>query len=192
MSDFPFSIPRRTGPAAAGGLPGFTPVIHTARWNTNSDQLGNRTIVGDDIIQNEGITPGTGTQGIAYGVSVPIVNGTPINTVGYFKVSEEMAGIYTFTVSVNATAFSSSSDDGPSIKIERFLLGREGGNGIAVLAANNVNRASQTDQHTFIHSVTTRLLPEEQFEYNWTVSFKLKGNNASNPGGWFSITKIAN
>jgi len=187
----PFDPPRPAA-AAAGGLPGFTPVIHTARWNTNSDQLGNRTIVGDDIVENQGITPGTGTQGIAYGVSVPIVNGTPINTVGYFKVSEEMAGIYTFTVSVNAIAYSSSSDNGPSIKIEKFLLGRAGGNGIKVLAANNLGNADQTDQRTFIHSVTTRLLPEEQFEYNWTVSFKLRGNNASNPGGWFSITKIAN
>ena len=194
MSDFPFSIPRRSGPAAAGGggLPGFTPVLHTGRWNTNSDQQGNRTIVGDDIIENEGITPGNGTQNIAYGVSVPIINGQPSNTIGYFKVSEEMAGIYTFTVCVNAIASSSNYDEGPSVKFSKFILVNGSGVGTPVLAANNTNRASQTDQHTFIFSVTTRLIPEQQLEYRWTTSFKLKGNNSSNPGGWFSIAKIAN
>ena len=178
------------GPAAAGGLPGFTPVLHTGRWTTNADQLGTRAIVPDTVVENEGITPGNGTQNVPYGVSA--TPSSQFGNISYFKVSEEMAGLYTFTISINAIAFSSTSDDGPSIKIERFLLGREGGNGIAVLAANNVNRASQTDQHTYIFSVTTRLIPEEQFEYKWTVNFKIKGNNSSNPGGWFSIAKIAN
>ena len=192
MSDFPFSIPRRTGPAAAGGLPGFTPVLHTGRWNTNSEQNGNKAIIPDDIIANEGITPGTGTQNIAYGVSVPIVNGVPQDNPGYFKVSEEMAGIYTFTVSVNAIADSASYDEGPAVQFSKFRLVNGSGVGTPVLAANNSNRASQTDQHTFIFSVTTRLLPEEELQYKWTTSFKLKGNNAPNPGGWFSIAKIAN
>ena len=183
----PFDPPRpRPAAAGGGGAAGFTPVLHTGRWDTNSDQLGTRGIIPNTVVENEGITPGNGTQNTPYGVS------TPNGNISYFKVSEEMAGIYTFTVSVNAIAFSSTSDDGPSIKIEKFLLGRAGGNSIPVLAANNTNRASQTDQRTFIHSVTTRLIPEEQFEYKWTINFKLKGNNANNPGGWMSITKIAN
>ena len=185
----PFDPPRpRPAGGGGGGAAGFTPVLHTGRWTSNSDQGGNKAIIPDTVIENEGITAGNGAQNIPYGVS------TPNGNISYFKVSEEMAGIYTFTVSVNATAFSSTSDDGPSVKIEKVLIGRQGptGNSIPVIAANNNNRASQTDQHTFIFSATSRLIPEEQFEYKWTVNFKLKGNNANNPGGWMSITKIAN
>ena len=172
--------------AAVAGLPGFTPVLHTGRWTTSGQQLGNRGIVPDTVVENEGITPGNGTQNIPYGVS------TPNGNISYFKVSEEMAGIYTFTVMLNATAYSSNYDEGPTVVFEKFLLGREGGNKINVITSNNSNRASQTDQRTFIFSVTTRLLPEEQMEYRWGTSFKLKGNNSSYPGAWFSITKVSN
>ena len=186
MSDFPFSIPRRTNPVAAGGAAGFTPVLHTGRWNTNSNQQGNRTIVGDDIIENIGITPGNGTQNIPYGVS------TPNDNVGYFKVSEEMSGIYTFTISINATASSATYDEGPSVHFSKFQLVNGSGVSVPVLAANNSNQADQTDQKTFLFSVTTRLEPEQRLDYRWVTSFKIKGNNTSNPGGWFSIAKIAN
>ena len=185
----PFDPPRPRPAGGGGGAAGFTAVLHTGRWNSNTDQNGNTAIVPDDVIENEGMTPGNGTQNVPYGVSATTNQG--FGNVGRLKVSEEMAGIYTFTVSVNAIADSASYDEGPSVQFERFLLGRAGGNAIPVLAANNTNRAHQTDQHTFIFSVTTRLLPEEELQYKWTTSFKLKGNNAPNPGGWFSIAKIA-
>ena len=82
----PFDPPRpRPAAAGGGGAAGFTPVLHTGRWTTNVTQIGNKAIVPDTIIENEGITAGAGTQNIAYGVSVPIINGQPINTVGYFS-----------------------------------------------------------------------------------------------------------
>ena len=173
--------------AAVAGLPGFTPVLHTGRWDSNSDQLGTRAIIPDDVVENEGITPGNGTQDIPYGVSKPNDNGS------LFKVSEEMAGIYTFTVQVNATAYSANYDHGPTVTFSKFLLGRAvGSNRINILNPSNKDGAtSQTQIYSFIFSATTRLEPEEQMEYKWGDSFFLQGGNASNPGGWFSITKIS-
>ena len=178
--------PRPAGGGGGGGAAGFTPVLHTGRWTSTIQQIGSRGIIPDTVVENEGITPGNGTQNIPYGKSEPSTN------VSYFKVSEEMAGVYTFTVMVSANAYSANTDEGPTVVFNRFLLGREGGNKINVITSNNSNRASQTDQRTFIFSVTTRLLPEEQMEFKWGNSFTLKGGNNSFPGAWMSITKVSN
>ena len=187
MSDFPFSIPRRSNPVAAGGAAGFTPVLHTGRWTSNSDQGGNKAIIPDDVVENEGITAGNGTQNIPYGVS------KPNDSIGYFKVSEEMAGIYTFTVSVNATAYASNYEQGPTVTFSKFKLVNGVGRRIEVYYASNKDGATtQSQRYSFIFSATTRLEPEEQMEYKWGNSFFLQGGNASNPGGRISIAKISN
>ena len=188
MSDFPFSIPRRTGPAAAaGGAAGFTPVLHAGVFTSAGQQIGSRAIIPDSVVENEGITPGNGTQNIPYGVS------TPNGSVSRFKVSEEMAGIYTITVQVTATAYSANYDHGPTVTFNKFLFGRAvGNNSIPILnTANQDGATDQTQRYTFIFSATTRLLPEEQFEYKWGDSFFIQGSSAANPGGYFSITKIS-
>ena len=182
----PFDPPRPRPAAAGGGAAGFTPVLHTGRFTTAGQQIGNRAIVPDDVVENEGITPGNGTQDIPYGVSKPNDNGS------LFKVSEEMAGIYTITVQVNATAYSANYDHGPTVTFSKFLLVNGVGRRINVLNPSNKDGAtSQTQIYSFIFSATTRLEPEEQMEYKWGDSFFLQGGNASNPGGWFSITKIS-
>ena len=182
MSDFPFSIPRRTsgsgGGGGGGGLPGFTPVLFTGKWTTAGQQLGTRGISPDTVVENEGVTAG-------YGKSDPNQFGSE------WKVSEEMAGIYTFTIQVNATAFSSSSLNGPTVAFEKFLLGRSPST-IDLLVTNVIGGVSETNQRSFTISLTTRLAPEEILRFKWGLNFTLKGGNASFPGAWMSIAKIAN
>ena len=185
----PFDPPRpRPSGGGGGGAAGFTPVLFTGGWNSNAQQLGLKAVIPDVIYSNEGITPGNGTQNIPYGYSNPTAG------VSYFKVSEEMAGIYTFTIMVVALAYNNEGDDdGPTVNFERFLLGRTpGNNSIPLIKPQNNNQAHVTDPKTFLFSVTTRLIAEEQMEFKWASAFALRGGNSSNPGGWMSITKVSN
>lgn len=183
----PFDPPRPRPAAAGGGAAGFTPVLHTGIFTTSGQQIGQRAIVPDSIAENEGITAGNGTQNIPYGVS------KPNDSIGYFKVSEEMAGIYTFTVSVNATAYASNYEQGPTVTFSKFKLVNGVGRRIEVYYASNKDGATtQSQRYSFIFSATTRLEPEEQMEYKWGNSFFLQGGNSSNPGGRISIVKISN
>ncbi len=183
----PFDPPRPRPAAAGGGAAGFTPVLHTGVFTTAGQQIGSRAIIPDDVVENEGITAGNGTQNIPYGVS------TPNGSVSRFKVSEEMAGIYTITVQVTATAYSANYDHGPTVTFSKFKLVNGVGRRIEVYYASNKDGATtQAQRYSFIFSATTRLEPEEQMEYKWGNSFFLQGGNASNPGGRISIAKISN
>ena len=87
MSDFPFSIPRRTsGGGGGGGGAAFIPVVLTGVW-TSDYVIGYGTeIIPDTFRISEGIDAG-------YGYS-----DSRINAFGSFLVSESMAGLYQLTI----------------------------------------------------------------------------------------------
>jgi len=194
MSDFPFSIPRRAS-AGGGGAPGFTPVLFNGQWASNIQQIGYRAVIPETITHTEGITSGNGLEGTPFGWTN---FHTPSQTGGesYWKVSEEMAGIYTITITYNASRYASAegrSDNShpPPYYIRNAITASS--RKIYAALANGVINTSNDDNIIQTSTVTVRMFPEDRMAFAWGNSnFTLKGGNSSSPGGWMSITKVSN
>ena len=185
----PFDPPRPRPSGGGGGAAGFTPVLMRGDFTTDV-QVGNDVRIDPDVITQEGITAGNGADGTAYGWSQPTGS-----TATMFKVSEEMAGIYSVSFSMCVSRYGTAGGlrgekwEGPLVNT--FLLGDEGGNNKIInltKAANYIDINSDVVTR-LSGTYVARLKPEMRFQMQHNRGFTLKG---SNNGGQMSIVKISN
>lgn len=191
----PFDPPRPRPSGGGGGAAGFTPVLFNGQWASNIQQPGYRAVIPETITDTEGITSGNGTEGTPYGwTNSP--NPTNVGSESYWKVSEEMAGIYTITMSYNISRYGSESGrtdnhTPPAYSIRNSITT----NSRRLIAPNNngVVNTSNEDMILQTSTVTARMFPEDRMAFTWgNTNFTLRGGNATAPGAWMSITKVSN
>ena len=184
----PFDPPRPRPSGGGGGAAGFTPVLMRGDF-TSELQVGNNVQIDPDVVTQEGITAGNGADGVAYGWSQP--NGSDSSM---FKVSEEMAGIYSVSFSVAIARYGTAGGlrnaSWEGLLVNTFLLGDEGGNLkiINVTRAANYIDVNSDDVTRLSGTYVARLKPEMRFQMKWPPGFTLKGNSN---GGQMSIVKIS-
>jgi hypothetical protein len=186
----PFDPPRpRPAGGGGGGAAGFTPVLFTAQWNASRQQSGSRAVEPDTILLQEGITSGNGTDNIPYGWSystIPANAGS--NT--YWKISEEMAGIYTFTIRYTAERHAQypNGEHGPPL----FKRRRAGTTTTLIVSFYDEAFNEDADKRTmFTATLTTRLIAEDRIEMMWgAYAFTLDGGSTSSPRGRISVVKV--
>ena len=188
----PFDPPRpRPAGGGGGGAAGFTPVLFTAQWNADRVVQGGKAIEPDTIISEDGITSGNGTDNTPYGWSYDTPNSPAGKT--FWKVSEEMAGVYTLTITWTAQRRypnPSSEMIGPIIEVRE-----ESGTTNKIMGFKYEDAFDTTADKRMAMSatVTLRMNAEDRMRLDWggTV-FHLMGGSVNSPSGWISMVKVSN
>ena len=183
--------PRPSGGGGGGGAAGFTPVLFTAQWNADRVQNGARAIEPDTIISEEGITSGSGTESTPYGWSYSTTPSSA-GSETYWKVSEEMAGVYTLTITWTAQRRDpnpTSAMVGPVIELRRDGADTD----ILFFQYDEAFNTTADKKMVFSSTVTLRMNAEDRLNLQWGgYQFFLEGNSTNSPGGWISMVKVSN
>jgi hypothetical protein len=182
--------PRPAGGGGGGGAAGFTPVIFTAQWNADRQQGNARAVEPDTILLQEGITSGNGTDNVPYGWSY---DGIPANAGSKtrWKVSEEMAGNYTFTLTYRAQRHAQYPYE--EHYSASFISKRGSTETRLLFQVNDKGLDEDADvKKMFTATCTTRLIAEDIMLIQWEgYPFTLKGGSVNIQYGYISVVKVS-